>query len=110
MLERDPSEDESSNRMSTLQIHRLLQLLTPLQIAQLSDETGSTNPGKVLFSPQAWEHILGVSAAELSGLALNELEAIEQRLLFRRITMLFGWASEDSETGFGRICVWEVAF
>ncbi|KAF1815195.1 hypothetical protein P152DRAFT_431561 [Eremomyces bilateralis CBS 781.70] len=84
--------------------------INPRIITQLSDETGSTTSGKVTLSPQAWEQVLGVSAPELSILSVSDLEIIEQRLLFQRLTMLFGWASEDSETGFGRICIWEVAF
>jgi hypothetical protein len=82
--------------------------LNNLQIGALIDETGCTGPGKLILSPKAWEQLLGRSPKELVALNVDTLKYLEQRLLFLRVTMLFGWTAEDTDAGIGRLCIGEV--
>ena len=70
------------------------------QMGTLTDETGAISSGKLIFSAQAWEQLLGRTAKELSESTRKHLKEVEGRLLFLRLTLLFGWSEKV-----GRLCV-----
>jgi hypothetical protein len=74
----------------------------------LVDETGCTAPGSLILSSQAWHQLLHVTKEELSNTTPESQQYIEQRLLFQRLALIFGWYTEDPQTGVGRVSVWEV--
>ncbi|KAF2666878.1 hypothetical protein BT63DRAFT_441918 [Microthyrium microscopicum] len=82
--------------------------VNPRILGTVMDETGCSATGKMILSHQAWEHLLGRSAAELASASSELIEYLEQRLLFLRVTLLFGWAVEDNESGIGRLCIEDV--
>ena len=61
----------------------------------------------MIFSAKAWESLFGRTATDLAGATAEVLRYLEQRLLFLRLTLIFGWVAED-ESGMGKICVWDV--
>lgn len=61
------------------------------------DETGQIASGKLIFSSKAWEQLLGRSAHQLVKTDLEILRYLEQRLLFLRLTLGFGWCLEGSK-------------
>lgn len=78
--------------------------LNPRIIAQIMDETACIGPGKLLFSDRAWRDLLGRAPADLLKLGYEEIKYLSDRLLFCRVTMLFGWTGDESKAG-GRVCV-----
>ena len=78
--------------------------LNPRIVAQVMDETACIASGKLLFSDCAWRDLLGRTPEELLKLGYEEIKYISDRLLFSRVTMLFGWTGDESKAG-GRICV-----
>jgi hypothetical protein len=66
--------------------------LNPKIIGTLLDETGSIAAGKLLWSPRAWEQLLGRTPAQLSQMKGEEIRALEQRMGFLRMHLVFGWA------------------
>lgn len=67
------------------------------------DETGAISSGKLIFSGEAWEQLLGRSAEELAKCDGQLLKYLENRILFLRLTLLFGWSEKV-----GRLCVCRV--
>ncbi|MCJ1432732.1 hypothetical protein MMC27_002089 [Xylographa pallens] len=63
-------------------------------IGILLDETGSLAGGKLIWSTRACEQLLGRTAAQLVGSSAHALKYLEQRMLFLRVTLLFGWTAE----------------
>lgn len=61
-----------------------------------------------MLSPKAWGQLLGRTPGELVVMDVEELKYLEQRLLFLRVTLLFGWAAEEGDGGVGKLCIWEV--
>lgn len=84
-------------------MHRTI--LTNEQLGPVIDETGSTATGKLVFSHVAWSELLGRSAGELAASTLEVLRYLEQRLLFVRVTLLFGWCGDGDAEGVGRLCI-----
>ncbi|KAM0720908.1 hypothetical protein Q7P37_003193 [Cladosporium fusiforme] len=78
--------------------------LNPKILGQILDETASVAPGKLLFSAKAWRELLGRSAEELLKLSSDQLKYVAERMLFSRLTLLFGWTGDESKAG-GRVCV-----
>lgn len=78
--------------------------LNPKVLGQVIDETGAISAGKMLFSEQAWRDFLGGGADDLLQLGYDEIKYLSDRLLFCRITVMFGWTGDESRAG-GRICV-----
>lgn len=78
--------------------------LNPRILGQVIDETAVVSSGKLLFSDRAWRDLLGREAADLLKLGHEEMKYLSDRLLFCRITLMFGWSGDDSKAG-GRICV-----
>lgn len=78
--------------------------LNPRIMGQVIDETAAITGGKLLFSDQAWHELLGRAPEELLRLSYEEIKYLADRILFCRITALFGWTGDESRAG-GRICV-----
>ncbi|KAK4546884.1 hypothetical protein LTR36_001616 [Oleoguttula mirabilis] len=78
--------------------------LSPRIIAQVMDETACLGPGKLLFSDRAWKDLLGRPTEDILKLGYEEIKYLSDRLLFCRVTMLFGWTGDESKAG-GRVCV-----
>ena len=78
--------------------------LSPRILGQVVDETAAISSGKLLFSNEAWRDLLGRGAEDLLKMGYEEIKHLSDRLLFTRVTMLFGWTGDESKAG-GRICV-----
>lgn len=68
--------------------------INPRLIGTLIDETGAIGSGKLIWRPQAMEQLLGRTAMELSMSSPALLKYLEQRLLFLRLSVLFGWSEQ----------------
>lgn len=79
-------------------------LLPHPKIGPLTDETGHIGTGKLIWSPQAWEQLLGRTAAEFVTASTEVLKYLECRMLFMRVTVMFGWSERV-----GKLCVCEVS-
>ncbi|KAL8672372.1 MAG: hypothetical protein Q9168_003168 [Polycauliona sp. 1 TL-2023] len=69
--------------------------INPRLIGTLIDETGAIRSGKLVFSDEAWEQLLGRSAEELANCDGQLLKYLENRILFLRLTLFFGWSQKD---------------
>lgn len=78
--------------------------LNPRLLGQVVDESAAIGSGKLLFSDQAWRDLLGRNAEDLLKMGYEEMKYLSDRLLFCRITVMFGWTGDESKAG-GRICV-----
>lgn len=78
--------------------------LNPRILGQLTDETACISQGKLLFSDEAWQDLLGRKPEDLLKLGYEEIKCLSDRLLFCRITLIFGWTGDGSKAG-ERICV-----
>ena len=60
------------------------------------DETGAITSGKLIWSDEAWEQLLGRNAQELAAATGNVqlLKYLENRLLFLKLAVMFGWSEE----------------
>lgn len=78
--------------------------LNPRMLGQVIDETASLACGKLLFSDEAWRDLLGRDAEDLLKLGYEEMKDLSDRLLFCRVSVIFGWTGDETQAG-GRICV-----
>lgn len=78
--------------------------LNPRILGQVVDETASIACGKLLFSDQAWRESLGRGPETLLTLNLEQMKGLSDRLVFSRVTLIFGWTGDETKAG-GRICV-----
>ncbi|KAF2209754.1 hypothetical protein CERZMDRAFT_46572 [Cercospora zeae-maydis SCOH1-5] len=85
------------NGVVTLRLH-------PRIVGQVIDETGAVGCGKLLFSDEAWKNLLGRGPEDLLRMKFEEMEDLHHRILFTRVTLLFGWSGDETVAG-GRICV-----
>ena len=67
------------------------------------DESGAITSGKLIWSDDAWEQLLGRNAEGLAGSSVKLLKYLENRLLFLKLAVMFGW-SEDV----GKLCILRV--
>lgn len=74
--------------------------LNPKVIGTLADETGCIGPGKLIWHSDAWKDIFDKTPKEMAKLTVEDAKMIEQRLVFRRIHLCFGWAEVV-----GRLCI-----
>lgn len=60
------------------------------------DETGAITSGKLIWSDEAWEQLLGRNAEGLAAASSSAqlLRYLENRLLFLRLALLFGWSGD----------------
>lgn len=77
--------------------------LNPRILGTITDETGCINGGNLLVSDKAWKSLFGRPAEELVNTEIDSLQEIEHRMLFTRITLLFGWSSE-----IGKLAIWDI--
>ena len=78
--------------------------INPRIIGQIVDETAAISCGKLLFSDGAWYDLLGRGAEDLLQLGYEEVKYLSDRILFTRVSVLFGWTGDETKAG-GRICV-----
>ncbi|KAK6436192.1 hypothetical protein LTR95_007615 [Oleoguttula sp. CCFEE 5521] len=78
--------------------------LNPKLLGQVIDETGAITGGKLLLSDQAWTELLGRTPAQLLQMTCEQIKYLADRILFGRLTLMFGWTGDESKAG-GRICV-----
>lgn len=74
--------------------------LNPKVIGTLVDETGCIEPGKLLWSPRAWEILFNRSVKQVTEMTLEEHKLFEQRVMFMRMHLVFGW-----ETNVGKLAI-----
>jgi hypothetical protein len=74
--------------------------LNPRIIGTLLDETGCITPGKLLWSERAWKQLLDRTAEEVAEMTNEEVRWLEQRMMFMRMHLVFGW-----EESVGRLAV-----
>lgn len=67
------------------------------------DESGAITCGKLIWSDDAWEQLLGRNAKDLASSSPKLLKYLENRLLFLKLAVMFGW-SEDV----GKLCILRV--
>ena len=72
--------------------------LNPRILGQVIDETGAIACGKLLFSDDAWRDLLGRGPDDLLKLGHDEIKYLSDRLLFCRVTIMFGWTGDESKT------------
>ena len=78
--------------------------LNPRILRQVIDETAAISSGKLLFSDKAWRDLLGREPNELLKLGHEEMKYLSDRLLYCRVTLMFGWTGDERKAG-GRVCV-----
>lgn len=81
--------------------------LSPGILGQVIDETGAIAAGKLLMSDRAWRDLLGRGTEELLQMSREQIKYLADRLLFCRLTFVFGWTGDQRCAG-GRICVLRV--
>ena len=81
--------------------------LNPRIIGQVVDETGFVEGGKLVFSERAWTELFGRKPKEILQMSAEAVRQLGQRMLFARLTLVFGWTGDESVVG-GRICVLSV--
>ncbi|TVY82070.1 Meiosis-specific with OB domain-containing protein [Lachnellula suecica] len=74
--------------------------INPKILGTLLDETGAVAPGKLLWSERAWEALFGRSIKEVCVMSAEEVRLFEQRVIFMRMHLCFGW-----EERVGRLAV-----
>lgn len=77
--------------------------INPRLVGTLIDESGGIACGGLVWSDAAWEELLGRTAEDLAQASKEVLAYLEHRLLFLRVTLLFGWSEE-----LGKLCVCKV--
>lgn len=82
--------------------------LNPYILGEVIDETASISSGKLLLSDRAWKQLLSRNAANLLKLGQESMKYLSDRLLFCRISLMFGWTGDETKAG-GRICVMGVS-
>lgn len=76
---------------------QFLMNLQRIQIGPVIDETGQIASGKLIFSDAAWAQFLGRTPEQFIQDDIEVLRFMEQRLLFLRVSLGFGWCLEGSE-------------
>ncbi|KAF2646241.1 hypothetical protein P280DRAFT_502865 [Massarina eburnea CBS 473.64] len=78
--------------------------INPRILGNVIDETGQISSGKLIFSDDAWEQLLGRTAQQLVTAPLDVIKYLEHRLFFLRLTFGFGFHLGDDEVG--RLVIW----
>ncbi|KAI9767779.1 MAG: hypothetical protein M1840_005460 [Geoglossum simile] len=83
--------------------------LNPKIVGPLIDETGTLAPGKTVWTGNAWRELFGGQVSEemegqgeLDKECEERLKKLEQRIVFGRVTLVFGW---QEEVAGGRVVV-----
>ncbi|QSZ32954.1 hypothetical protein DSL72_002537 [Monilinia vaccinii-corymbosi] len=69
--------------------------LNPKIIGTLVDETGCIAVGKLVWSEDAWEELLGRSVDDVCRMGSDEVRFLECRMVGLRLSLCFGWVGED---------------
>ncbi|KAL9635718.1 MAG: hypothetical protein Q9164_003284 [Protoblastenia rupestris] len=77
--------------------------INPRLIGLLVDESGSITSGKLVWSDEAWWQLLGRTTEELAGSDAILLKYLEQRLLFLRLAVMFGWSADIGKLAILRV-------
>ena len=64
------------------------------------DESGAITSGKLIWSDEAWEQLLGRDAKGLADSSAKLLKYLENRLLFLKLAVMFGWSKDV-----GKLCI-----
>ncbi|KAL9129416.1 MAG: hypothetical protein Q9217_002121 [Psora testacea] len=67
--------------------------INPRLVGLLIDETGAVTSGKLIWSDDSWSQLLGRTAEELASSDATLLRYLENRLLFLKLAVMFGWSS-----------------
>ncbi|KAI4253008.1 MAG: hypothetical protein L6R42_007741, partial [Xanthoria sp. 1 TBL-2021] len=99
-LEPPPSDSVISQVVEMPAAVEYLSMPTPQppsasSVGTFIDETGAISSGKLIFSAEAWEQLLGRSTEELAKCNGPLLKYLENRILFLRLTILFGWSQKS---------------
>lgn len=87
-----------------LRCQKMVELsVNPCILGDVVDETGVVASGMLVLSERAWEELLGRTVGQFVGMQAEALEYLEQRMVFLRLTLGFGWCADV-----GRLCVWGV--
>lgn len=82
--------------------------LNPRILGQVVDETGVVAAGKLVLSDEAWEQLLGRTKEEVCAMRGEELRALEQRMLYMRVSLGVAWWADEEDVGVGRLWIWAV--
>ena len=69
------------------------------------DESGAITSGKVIWSDEAWEQLLGRDAKGLADSSVKLLKYLENRLLFLKLAVMFGWSEDVGKLCFLRVTI-----
>ena len=69
------------------------------------DESGAIASGKVIWSDEAWEQLLGRDAKGLADSSVKLLKYLENRLLFLKLAVMFGWSEDVGKLCFLRVTI-----
>jgi len=75
----------------------------PRIVGTVIDETGRIGSGQMIWSELAWEQLFGRKPDEVVTCAMETLRAIEQSLLYRRLTFVFGWSEQVGKVVVARV-------
>lgn len=76
-------------------------ILNPKIIGTLIDETGCIAAGKLIWSDNAWEDLLGRSVNQLCEMSMEEVRLLEWRMVGGRVSLCFGWVGGEWGVGAG---------
>ena len=68
--------------------------INPRLLGLLIDESGAITSGKLIWSDDAWWQLLGRTAEELAQSDAVLLKYLEDRLLFLKLAVMFGWSAD----------------
>jgi len=75
----------------------------PKIVGPVVDETGRIASGQIVWSELAWEQLFGRTIDEVVTSNMETLRAMEQSLLYRRLTLVFGWSEQVGKIAVARV-------
>lgn len=75
----------------------------PRVVGAMVDETGSIGAAGLLWSDGAWRGLFGRMPDEVARLGVGEMEKIERKLVYKRVTLVFGWAEDVGRVAIARV-------
>lgn len=69
--------------------------VNPRIVGRVLDETGCVSGGKLIWSNDAYEELLGRTAEELCASSCDLLRYLEHRMTGLRVTLIVGWPGSD---------------
>lgn len=77
--------------------------LNPAVVGAVVDETGRVGAAGLVWSDLAWQGLFGRMPDEVARLEGGEVEKIERGLVYRRVTLVFGWADDVGRVAVARV-------